>query len=121
MNPLVYAVASISLILVSQILFKKGVLYLELRPDSSAGLLLRLWRMVFQKHIFSGLSLNVVAAGCWLLALSHLELSFVFPFLSLNYILIPVFSTILFHEQLSNYRLLGIGVICTGIFLIALS
>lgn len=121
MNPIFYVLISIFLVTASQLLFKKGTVILAKQPEGEAGWIDRILRMLFQKHIFSGLLLNGLAAASWLLALSNLELSFIFPFLGLNYILIPLLAALVFQEKLSRYRLLGIVVICVGIFLIAIS
>lgn len=121
MNPLYFVFISIFLVTISQLLFKQGVLQIAKQAAPASGWLNRILKMLFQKHIFAGLFLNGLAAASWLLALSKLELSFVFPFLSLNYIIIPLLAILFFREKLSTYRLVGILVICIGIFLIALS
>lgn len=124
MNPHIYLFFSILLVTGSQFLFKRGVEELGKQENKEAGEskgLMGYVKMLFQPHIFIGFGLNGLAAVCWLLALSHLELSYVFPFLSLNYILIPVGAHFLFDEKLSLYKTIGIAIICGGIFLIAMS
>ncbi|MEL6649762.1 MAG: hypothetical protein AAFP02_01000 [Bacteroidota bacterium] len=120
-NPHIYLVLSIVMVAASQFLFKKGVEILAERPKEEDAGLMGYVKMVFQPHIFIGLALNGFAAVTWLLALSHLELSYVFPYLSLNYILVPVGAYFLFREALSVRKFVGIAIICGGIFLIALS
>lgn len=102
-------------------LFKKGVGILAAAPAKENKGIMDYVKMALQPHIFGGLALNGFAAISWLLALSHLELSYVFPYLSLNYILIPIGAYFLFKEELSTRKFIGIGIICCGIFLIALS
>lgn len=122
MNSIIYVIASILLVTVSQLLFKKGVSQLAGQPKPPGQSRVRhLVGMVFQPMIFGGLFLNGLAAIFWLLALSRLELSYIFPFLSLNYILIPVGAALFLGEHLSRYRRIGIAIICGGIFLVALS
>lgn len=121
MNPHIYLFLSILMVAASQFLFKKGVSVLSSRNYSGKKGVQDYFKMAFEKHIFIGLALNGFAAICWLLALSHLDLSYVFPFLSLNYILIPVGAYFLFREKLSLNKFIGIAIICGGIFLIALS
>ena len=121
MNPHIYLFLSILLVTCSQFLFKRGVNSLPKGVEGQKKGLMDYVRMVFQRHIFLGFALNGLAAVAWLLALSHLELSYVFPYLSLNYILIPVGAHFLFNEKLSLTKSIGITIICGGIFLIALS
>lgn len=121
MNPHIYLFLSISMVAISQFLFKKGVAALSEMPANDNKGIMDYVKMIFQPHIFGGLALNGFAAVAWLLALSHLELSYVFPYLSLNYILIPIGAYFLFKEDLSTKKFIGIAIICGGIFLIALS
>ncbi len=121
MNPHIYLFLSILLVTGSQFLFKMGVNNLATRSTDTKKTLQDYIMMLFEKNIFLGFALNGMAAVAWLLALSHLELSYVFPFLSLNYILIPIGAHFLFKEKLSLNKSIGIAIICGGIFLIALS
>lgn len=119
MNPHFYLISSILLVTVSQLFFKKGVT--KVSEHQAEGIRAKITFALFQKDIMIGLFLNGVAAVLWLLTLSKLELSYVFPFLSLNYILIPVAAYFLYKEEISNYRKAGIAIICIGIFIIAFS
>ena len=122
MNPLIYVFASILFVTVSQLLFKQGVTVLQQRSKPEG---VPAWKhylgMVFQPHIFIGLFCNGMAAIFWLLSLSRFDLSYVFPFISMNYILVPLAAMWIFKERMSTARLAGIGIIFVGIFLIAFS
>ena len=56
---------------------------------------------------------------CWLVALSRVELSYAYPFISLSYVLVLLASTTLFKEQVSPLRMLGVAAICLGIYVVA--
>ena len=121
MNPIIYAFLSIVLVATSQFLFKKGVTEIG-KTDKPYNN--KLWGLIYKyakKSIIIGLALNGVAAFFWLLALSDLELSYIFPFLALNYIIIPVGASFLYNERLSRIRMLGIMVICVGVLFVAFS
>lgn len=121
MNPFLFALMSIVLVAFSQFLFKRGVMEVnEILKDKSLEkrqFILALIRW----PIIAGLMINVVAAGFWLLALSDLELSYVFPFLALNYILVPLGASVLYKEKLTNYKMAGIIVITIGVLFVAFS
>lgn len=53
----------------------------------------------------------------WLMALARFELSYVFPFLSLNFVLVTVLSMPILHEPFSWQRIIGVGVIVLGVFI----
>jgi len=115
MSDYLYLFGSLILVTLSQLLLKKGVGKVD--KSGIDGII----RIIFQKHVLLGLFLNALAAILWLLALSSFDLSYIFPFLSLNYILIPLLASILFNEQLTGNRKLGIGIICLGLICVAFS
>ena len=54
----------------------------------------------------------------WLLVVRRFELNMAFPVVqSLSFVLILILSSFLFREILSATRLVGVGIICLGIFL----
>jgi multidrug transporter EmrE-like cation transporter len=50
-----------------------------------------------------------------------MELSFAYPLLSTGYVVVLIASWILFKEQISMIRWVGVMVICFGVFLISRS
>ena len=50
-------------------------------------------------------------------ALSRFGLSYVYPFTALNYVLLLLFSWMLFDEPLSIVRWIGVAVIILGVFI----
>jgi drug/metabolite transporter (DMT)-like permease len=56
-----------------------------------------------------------------LVVLSRVDLSFAYPFLSLAYVVATLYAYFAFHEDVSAYRIGGIGLICLGTILIARS
>jgi len=121
MNPLLYVFISLSLVATSQFLFKKGVMELDFKENTRREILLKWMFVFFRKPILAGLFLNALAAVFWLLALSDLELSYVFPFLAINYVLVPVGAAILYKEKLTRTRIIGIIIIILGVLVIARS
>ncbi|MDF2529744.1 MAG: arnE [Gammaproteobacteria bacterium] len=69
--------------------------------------------------IICGLSCYVLSVVVWLLVLSRVEVSYAYPMLSIGYIVNAVAAYYLFGENLSLSRIIGIGVIIIGVYLIA--
>jgi len=69
--------------------------------------------------IWGGLVLFGLSAVVWLFALSRASLSFAYPFAALSYVLIVAFSILVLHETVPPLRWLGVGLIVTGIILVA--
>ena len=63
--------------------------------------------------IFSYLCL-ILTGILWMATLSRLNLSYAYPFLGLNFLLVPLLSWWLFNEGISGYQIIGF-------FLMALS
>lgn len=57
----------------------------------------------------------------WLAALSRAPVSTAYPMLSLGYVLVAVVAVVSLDERLSIAQMLGIGLICTGVFLVSRS
>jgi len=65
---------------------------------------------------------TILLAGClWLVAMSRYELSFIYPFLCLNYILIIFGSAIFLNETIPPNRYIALIFIMTGLIIISRS
>ncbi|MBT5855900.1 hypothetical protein HOH87_04620 [bacterium] len=66
--------------------------------------------------------LSIVCAGLlWVVGLSKFELSYAYPFLSLNYVAILVGSRLFFGEQVTLTRLVAMVFIIAGLIVISRS
>ena len=73
------------------------------------------------KIVLLGIGAYVIGGFLWFYSLSLNELSFAYPFLSLNYILILFISILYFNESVNLIRWLGVSVICLGVIIISRS
>lgn len=76
------------------------------------SLLLSPWGM-------SGIVATFLAGVSWMLDMTRFEVSYAFPFVSLNYILILVASIYLFHESFTLTKFAGTLIVTIGIIIIA--
>nr|WP_321467740.1 SMR family transporter [uncultured Desulfobulbus sp.] len=79
------------------------------------------WEVAANGYIWVGLICYVVSVVVWLLVLSRVEVSYAYPLLSVGYIVTACAGWFLFQENMSPARLLGIAVICLGVYLITRS
>jgi drug/metabolite transporter (DMT)-like permease len=70
-------------------------------------------------RVWAGLGLYGFSLLFWLVGLSRVELGYAFPFLSLSYVFILVFSRLLLGETIGRMRLLGVLAICVGVSIVA--
>ena len=80
----------------------------------------KVFSIVTQKYVFIGIILYVLASLIWLVILSQAELSFVYPLISVGYVITAILSKLFFNESLTLFRFLGILLICGGVYLIVL-
>lgn len=78
-------------------------------------------KLATEPHIIGGLACYVISVVVWIMALSRVEVSVAYPMLSFGYVLNALAAWWLFGEALSIERMLGIGVIIFGVFLITRS
>lgn len=79
------------------------------------------WKLATEYHILGGLSCYVVSVVVWIMALSRVEVSVAYPMLSIGYVVNAFAAWYLFGEVLSVSRLVGIGVIILGVYIVARS
>jgi drug/metabolite transporter (DMT)-like permease len=71
--------------------------------------------------ILAGLACYVVSVGVWIMGLSRVPVSVAYPMLSVGYIVNAFLAWWLFGESITAQKLLGIGFIMVGVFLVARS
>lgn len=71
--------------------------------------------------ILAGLACYVVSVVVWILALSRVPVSVAYPMLSIGYIVNAFAAWALFGESLAAQKLIGIGFIIIGVWLVARS
>lgn len=116
-----YLLASVVLTGVGQLLIKRGVSTLGTIEMVPSAVFRSLTRSVLEPFIVGGLFLFGVATVLWMLALSLVELSYAFPFVSLSILLTTIGARVFLRESVSTIQKVGIALICVGVGLIALS
>ena len=104
---------------VAQILEKQGMK--QIGPITSLGQLFNLltaWKLVTNPYIVCGLALAALGFFLWLGALSTLNVSYIFPFGSITYIILAVLAVSFLQEDITATRWVGIVVIVLGCYLI---
>jgi len=105
----------------AQLLLKAGTNAVGAFEFSMANALPVGWKLATQPAIVGGLSCYVVSVVVWIMALSRTEVSIAYPMLSIGYVLNALAAWYLFGEAVGAQRMVGIGVIIVGVFLVARS
>jgi uncharacterized membrane protein len=112
---------SVAAMTAAQLLLKKGLLSIGEFPAHLSDLIPFFLKAYTSIYIIIAVLLTIVTALVWVLAVSKAQLSFLYPFMALSYVLVALFSLLLFKEDVGVVRWLGIIVICAGVFLVARS
>lgn len=70
------------------------------------------------RFVIAGVLAYVFSLGLWLAVLSKAELSLAFPLVGLSYVIVAILSSVFLHENLTTFRILGIGLIVAGAFVL---
>jgi multidrug transporter EmrE-like cation transporter len=104
----IYLVFSILFGVIGQVILKYSTI------NGSAGVM----PSKYYFWIIFGLSVYSIGIVFWILCLRYLDLSYAYPFTGATYILILIFSYLLFRDTLNWQRITGVFLISTGVLII---
>lgn len=116
-----YLIMGISILLAvaGQLLMKRGMMIFG--TFRATQLLQNIIPMFLNPYVFFGFVCFGLSSLFWLIVLSRLPLSLVYPMVSFAYVLVAFASIVFFKEHVSLVRWVGISVIIVGVFLISRS
>ena len=93
-----------------------GIINLDMQSllSSAASLATNLW-------LWMGLICYAISVVVWILALSRVDVSIAYPMLSVGYIVNAIAASQLFNEPMGVGKVIGIGVIMLGVYILARS
>jgi multidrug transporter EmrE-like cation transporter len=110
-----YIAASILLMVYCQLVIKWQVTGAATFPEDAAGRLGLAIGLLINPWVISALAAALLAAVSWMAALTKLNLSHAYPFMSLSFVAVTLASAWLFQEPLTGLKLAGVGLICVGV------
>jgi len=114
-------IAGVLLNAAAQLLLKAGtnaVGHFEFHVDNIVPIGLKL---AFEPHILGGMMCYAISLVVWIMALSRAPVSVAYPMLSIGYVINAFVAYFWFGEALASQKLLGIGFIVIGVWLVAKS
>ncbi len=120
------AKAILILILLSVMLSVGGQLFMKngmrIVGEISLSQIIRppaLFQVIFNPFIIVGVGLYVLASVVWLVVLSRAELSYAYPMIGISYIVTSLLAWMIFKENMTIFRFLGIAMIISGVYFIS--
>jgi drug/metabolite transporter (DMT)-like permease len=101
-----------------QIFMKKGTLTIGVITKVNLQII---YKIITSSWILLGLFMYGIGSFAWIISLSRLDLSYLFPINALGYIIVSFLGYLLFKEQVTVLRISGLIFVCIGVALIARS
>jgi len=117
MGPIGLLLVAICLGVIGQLLMKHGTNLsgkLALSLDSAR-------KAAVSPFIVGGVLCYAISAMFYIVVVSKLPLSYVYPLVAISYVVVTICSRLLFRETINGLRWAGLAVICAGVVLLALS
>ena len=111
----VYVFLTVLLTVYGQLVIKWQVLAAGAFPEAPGEKMLFLARLLINPWIVSALAAALAAAVTWMAAMTKLDLSHAYPFLSTVFVLVPVASVLMFNEPVTTPKIVGLALIVAGI------
>jgi multidrug transporter EmrE-like cation transporter len=114
-----FLIISCSVILnaIAQLFLKKGAQNIDL----SQGAIALFQNLILNFYIWSGFTCYGLSIFIWIIALSRVDVSTAYPMLAMGFIFNAIAAWYIFGEPLGAYKLGGMALIISGMFLIAKS
>jgi drug/metabolite transporter (DMT)-like permease len=118
MSVLLYILMAGILGVTGQVIMKRGLAALGPITLDPAALPSTIIGLALNPLVVLGLAITVAGTFFWLITLSRVDLSYAYPFASLDYVMVLAASWVILGESVSPVRLLGVIAICTGVCLV---
>lgn len=119
MKDVIVILINVSLTVTGQLLLKQGMIKVGRITSDLNKLPGMMLKALSNEYVISGIGIYAISAMIWLVILSRVKLSFAYPMVSFGYVLTVFFSWLLFKEQVPLVRLIGVFVICIGVYLVS--
>ncbi len=115
----VYIFLTVVFTVYGQLILKQQVSTLTSVPSGMALIPFYIKFIITRPLVMSGFISAFLASGTWMAAISKFELSYAYPFMSLNFVVVVLASLFLFGESLNPYKIVGLLVICVGVYIVS--
>ena len=116
----VYILLTIACTVYAQMIIKYAVGKVAF-PDGGLEMLWFILKFSLNPLVLSGYCAALLASFAWVAALSKFELSYAYPFMSLNFVLVVFVAALAFGESLDAYKLAGLALIVGGVICLGMS
>lgn len=80
-----------------------------------------IFHLLINPWVASGILATFLAGITWMLTMTRFELSYAYPWTSLNFVLVLFAGVLIFGESINTAKWLGTGLVIVGVILLARS
>ncbi len=113
-----YIIMTIVFTVYSQLILRWQVSEAGSAPADNLEKINYIFKLLLRPWVITGIVSTFMAGISWMLTMTKYEISYAYPFVSLNYIFILLFGIIMFNESMSFYKLVGSVLVVIGIVII---
>lgn len=110
-----YIFFTIVLTVYGQIAIKWQVMDAGAFPIEAFDKLTFLFHLLLNPWVISAFVAALLASVFWMAAMTKLQLSHAYPFMSITFVLVLILSGLVFHEPITWPKMTGMGLIIAGI------
>ena len=121
MKTAVYMFVCVTMLVAGQLLVKQGLTLKGGFQLSFSSFWPEFTKLITSGYVWLGALVTMSSGLLWMDVLSKKDLSFVYPLISLTYVLSLAAAALIFREHVSPLRWFGVIVICLGVYMVSRS
>jgi uncharacterized membrane protein len=114
-----YVAVTLGFTVYGQLVLKWQISSAGQAPDEGIEKLLFLLRQLLNPWIISGFASAFLAALAWMAAMTRFDLNYAYPFMSLAFVIVMLFSVLFLGESVTLPRAVGTLLVVSGLIVIA--
>lgn len=116
-----YILSTVIFTVYSQLIMRWQVSLAGTLPADTLGKIQFVAQLLVNPWIFSSVVATLLAGISWMLAMTRFEISYAYPWIGLNFVMMLIFGILIFDESFNMAKLLGTFLVIVGIVIIAQS
>lgn len=121
MNNIILILSSVFLSAIAQILIKKGMLQVGNINISVSNIINIIPNMIINIYLWIAVICYILSLLVWMIVLSKIDVSYAYPFSSIGYIITLIAGYIIFNENITLPRIIGVCIVIIGVIIISKS
>ena len=111
----IFVALTILLTVYGQLVLKWEVSRAAPMPSEASQMVVHLFTLLLKPWVISALGAAFLASMCWMAAVSRFEISRIYPYMALNFLIVGFAAVPLFGEALTLSKVIGLVFVVLGI------